>query len=297
MFGKRKASPVVIGGRVEYIKEPTKKDLKQMKNVANGASEIMELKHSLETMKSFLDMSLKTAADPNTPLENKAIRNARTNDMISVRREMGDIVKKLKKYGVLVDQRSLSGGGKVHYYEEVNNMRFDAKSERMAIYEATANGTISEALSSYFLANVAYMEASYAKEESTELVREYLQSIQDGDYDMADVCKEELSERPRCTVNVQQAKEDLDNAYNALGDNDKHVLELLQKDNDIDNDSMEDDKEDISVIFPHRPAFMKNYDDDDKNRLLGVLEESVRNDIVSFSRSKKIEDLIEKHMR
>lgn len=297
MFGKRKsAMPINVNGRIEYLPVPTEKDLKRIKTASQNAGEVYELKQSLEAMKKFLDMSLKTASDPTRPLENRSIRGVRTSDMRSVRREMEDIVKKLNKHGIVVDQRSLSGGGKVHYYEEVNVMGFDAKSERMAIYEATASGKISETLSNYFLANVAYMEACYTKEESDALVRAYVQAAKDKDHDMMTACKEELSDRPKCTITVTHARDDVQNAYKALSDNDKDILKKLEKDEDEDDTDDNKEIECLPLSYHQPPSFIKDYKDTDKNRLLGVLKESVQNDIISFSRSKKIEELIENHM-
>lgn len=312
MFGRKSTHPTSgSNGEIYYTPTLSKRDAKKIVNKIRKSPDVKSAMRELKTIQAFRDASLATASDPNNPMENKYARKGRMKDFKALQRREQELKRFLQGYGIqsfggrgdlkFMTNSQLMNKAKKRHFEGCDIMDGDFNTQRLAIYESVSNGSITEEMGSYLLSSVALEEANAIAEENKELVKSYLTAIKENDLSMMNACREEICTRKDCIPNITELKSDVNSAYGSLSDKEK--LELLpshketlgeELDNEILDDGYDIDNDD-RLVLPPKPEFISTNTEDDKERLLESVKESVDNGSISYSSGVNLVSLINKH--
>lgn len=311
MFGRKKTHPVVSGDEVYYTPKLTNRDARKLARKMMHSPDVKHAMAELKELRKFRDMSLATASNPNNPMENKYARKGRKKDFVSIQRREKELIRLLNGYGIQVSNgvgdlkfmtnQAINNATQKRHFEGCDIMDGNFDNRKLMVYESVSEGRISEEMGSYLLSTIALEEASSIMEENKELVKTYLTAIRENDLSMMTACRDEICARKDNVPNITDIKSDVNTAFTNLSDREK--LEVIPSHLDMSDDIPEeitDDNEydieyDEKLIVPPKPEFITTNSEEDKERLLNTVKESVNNGDIPYSNGVSLVSLINNH--
>lgn len=315
MFGRRKLNPVVTNNNeIYYAPQMSIRNAKKMVKSFSKDPAIKDALNELKTLQKFRDMSLATASNPNNPMENRDARTQRKKDLREIQRREQELRRILSRYGIypqkgpsnqIVTQDYFVNMAKKRHFERGEMMDKEwgnnPVENRLMVYESVADGSISEEMGQYLLTTIAYEEAASVVEENKALVKTYLMAIKENDLSMMAACRDEICSRRENIPDLTDLKSDVYTSFENLSDKERLSLRPMHREI-VDEEPMDDIEDNYNIDkderlkAPPKPEFIPTNTEEDKERLLTVLKESVDNDVISYGRGVVISELIRNHL-